>query len=110
MSTSHANHADEYDVFIAVHDKKPIGIVSASTYHDNDKKTLFSYLHGIATWGTDKKLFSKDRQNKIQNTGQGLMNLIFARAKDQNLDTVKLTSVQESGPFYSKIGFKTIKN
>lgn len=111
MATGCAKKAPETnDVFVAVSGNKPIGISASTKYVDEDNNQPYYYIHAIATWGKDKGFFSKDRKNKVLNAGKGLMNVIFKTAQSNNIDKIKLVSINESTPFYRQNGFGAEKS
>jgi len=100
---------DSADVFIAVCENKPIGIMSANLKGKNQDKKPYYHLHALATWGKDKQFWNNTRTNKVQNTGKGLVTILFDKAHKLKINNITLTSIYDSDIFYKKNGFITTK-
>lgn len=101
QSFIHAGYPDFYNVYIAVSDNKPLGILVGDEVL-NKKVNLLQFL----TWKTPaEKGFSK-----VKNAGEGLLNMLLHKVANSNSKKIALDSMtpetSNAYDFYLENGFK----
>lgn len=104
-AVSSAKEANDHDVYVAVCENKPIGILDgyASNSHLFDSK--YYVIKDIASWGQNKNFFTNKLYNKVLNTGKGLLTLAFKTAESKNLNRIELVARENAYDFYYKNNF-----
>lgn len=115
---SNCQFLDKLKVLVAVHDKKPIGILIGNI----PKKTLDGYVtyssrHNSCVRETEVDwlvTWAEDAQQKIMGTGKALMSEFFTLLKRDKLNDVFVRSeIPENSyaqSFYEQFGFEPIMN